>query len=47
MDPLYKPLTGEQKQKLQERGLKEWEYFRFNKWADPDSAYCIHNINIR
>jgi hypothetical protein len=40
MDPIYKPLTKEQKSDLERRGLKEWEYMAPNKWIDPDSMTC-------
>src|SRR5947208_1563671 len=44
MDPLYKPLTKEDKIELERRGYKEWEYMTPNKWTDPDSPYCnFHN----
>jgi hypothetical protein len=40
MDPIYKPLTKEEKKNLENRGLKEWEYIYFPKWADPDNNTC-------
>lgn len=44
MDPIYKPLTQEQKSNLEKRGYKEWEYWTMNKWNDPDSMTCIFFI---
>jgi len=44
MDPIYKPLTCEQKIKLEEKGYKEWEYMTMNKWNDPDSINCKGDI---
>lgn len=41
MDPLYKPLTKQQKNDLANRGLKEFEYVAPNKWIDPESPNCI------
>jgi hypothetical protein len=41
MDPIYKPLSVEEKENLNKRGLKEWEYMGIPKWADPDSNMCI------
>ncbi len=40
MDPLYNPLTKDDKIELEKRGLKEWEYMAMNKWIDPDSTSC-------
>ncbi len=40
MDPIYKPLTEQDKQKLEERGYKEWEYFGIPNYANPDSNVC-------
>jgi hypothetical protein len=40
MDPIYKPLTNEEKENLAARGLKEWEYFGLSKYNDPDSNLC-------
>ena len=44
MDPIYKPLNGEEKRKLEEKGYKEWEYMSMNKWNDPDSYHCIYKF---
>jgi hypothetical protein len=41
MDPIYKPLTAEEKENLNKRGLKEWEYLGIPEWADPDSTLCM------
>ncbi len=41
MDPIYKPLTNEQKVELDRRGYKEFEYMSMNKWNNPDSTTCI------
>lgn len=41
MDPIFKPLTADEKENLNKRGLKEWEYLGIPKWADPDSSLCI------
>lgn len=43
MDPIYKPLTKEEKEKLNNRGLKEFEYMRMANWADPESNACKIN----
>lgn len=40
MDPIYKPLTKEQKQDLEKRGYKEFEYMSMANWNDPDSRTC-------
>lgn len=40
MDPIYKPLTAEEKDKLNKKGYKEWEYLYFPEWADPDTTTC-------
>jgi hypothetical protein len=40
MDPLYKPLTKDDKVELDKRGYKEWEYMSPSKWIDPDSYHC-------
>jgi hypothetical protein len=40
MDPIYKPLTKEEKEKLSQRGYKEWEYFGIANYSDPDSNTC-------
>ncbi len=40
MDHIYKPLTKEEKEKLEKRGLKEWEFMTMANWADPDSQTC-------
>ena len=40
MDPIYKPLSKEEKARLEKRGLKEWEYLYMPTWADPDSTSC-------
>ena len=40
MDPIFKPLTNEEKQKLAARGYKEWEYFGLSQFNDPDSNLC-------
>ena len=40
MDPIYKPLSQEDKQKLESKGYKEWEYFGIPNYADPDSNNC-------
>jgi hypothetical protein len=41
MDPIYKPLTKEEKAELEARGLKEWGYFGMSSFNDPDSSLCI------
>jgi hypothetical protein len=40
MEPIYKPLSKEEKEKLEKKGYKEWEYYYFPEWADPDSFKC-------
>ena len=40
MDPIYKPLTEQEKLNLEARGYKEWEYFGIPNYADPDSNVC-------
>lgn len=42
MDPIYKPLTNEQKAELDSKGYQEYEYFYHPKWADPEEPIC-HN----
>jgi hypothetical protein len=46
MDPIYKPLTELDKQKLEARGYKEWEYFGIPNYADPDSKTCKIKIYL-
>jgi hypothetical protein len=41
MDPIYKPLTKEQKVELDKKGYKEWEYMSIANCYDPDSITCI------
>lgn len=40
MDPIYKPLTKDEKVQLEKRGYKEWEYFGIPNYGDPDSTLC-------
>ncbi len=47
MDPLYKPLSNDQKSELEKRGYKEWEYMHMNKWTDPDSTTCMIILKFR
>jgi hypothetical protein len=44
MDPIYKPLTKNEKLKLEAKGYKEWEYATMSKWIDPDSTQCKNSI---
>ena len=46
MDPIYKPLTEQEKQQLESRGYKQWEYFGIPNYSDPDSTICIKNLFI-
>ena len=40
MDPIYKPLTNEEKQRLEAKGYKEWQYYHWPRWSDPDEMSC-------
>lgn len=45
MDPIYKPLSEEEKAQMDARGYKQWEYFGIPNYADPDSNVC-KKINL-
>lgn len=40
MEPIYKPLSKEQKADLLNKGYKEYEYPYFPKSCDPDEPLC-------
>lgn len=40
MDPIFQPLSKEQKEALNSKGYREWEYPYWPKWCDPDEKAC-------
>jgi hypothetical protein len=40
MDPIFKPLNKEEKERVEKKHLKEWEYMSIAPWTDPDSLAC-------
>lgn len=46
MENIYKPLTKEKKEELNQRGYKEWETPYIPKICDPDESLCKNYINL-